>query len=423
MDDNKELAAMLKVVSPEELPINLDEYLRRGAQKMLLKALEDEVSAYIDDNSDVDGNGHRMVVRNGQGKTRSVTTGSGVLSIEAPRINDRREGRKFTSSILPPYLRKSPKIESLLPILYLKGISTSKVADALKDFLGEDASGLSSSAVSKILKTWQKDFDEWKRRPILKKYAYIWADGVNVQIRLGDDKKLCLLVIIGVAEDGSKELLAVSPGYRESKDSWLCVMRSLVERGLHAPVLAVGDGALGFWAALRECDGFKLTKEQRCWVHKIANVLDKLPKRVQPDVKSLLHEMMKAPDVESAEKAKNRFVNIYEDKYSKAVKCLIKDWARLITFFDLPAAHWQSVRSTNPIESSFSSVKLRTRVTRGAGSSQTAGTLAFKLLLECEKKWRKLRSPELVIDVINGVDYKDGIVLSTPSTDQEDVAS
>lgn len=414
---------MLKLVSSEELPINLDEYLRLGAQKMLLKALDAEVSAYLEENNDVDEKGHRLVVRNGRAKTRSLTTGSGLLNVEAPRVNDRREGQKFTSSILPPYLRKSPKIESLLPVLYLKGISTSKVSEALKDFLGEEASGLSSSAVSKILKTWQKDFDVWKRRPITKKYAYIWADGVNVQIRLGDDKKLCLLVIIGVAADGSKELLAVSPGYRESKDSWLCVMRSLVERGMLAPVLAVGDGALGFWAALRECDAFKSTKEQRCWVHKIANVLDKLPKRVQPDVKSLLHEMMKAPDLESAERAKRRFETIYQDKYENAVKCLLKDWPKLITFFDLPAAHWQSIRSTNPIESSFSSVKLRTKVTRGAGSSQTAGTLAFKLLLECEKKWRKLRSPELVLDVINGVEFKDGIVISTPSTDQEGVAS
>lgn len=415
---------MLKLVTENTESINLDDIASMGAKKMLLHALNVEVEQYVESlKSELDEQGNRLVVRNGKGKERKLTLGSGTIDLKAPRVNDRRDGCKFTSAILPPYLRKSPKVESLLPVLYLKGISTGKMADALKEFLGEGSMGLSPASISKLLKKWEGEFEIWQKRIISKKFVYMWADGVNVQIRLGDDKKIGLLVIIGVTESGEKELLAVHPGYRESKESWLCVMRSLIERGVQAPLLAIGDGALGFWAALRECEGFKTTKEQRCWVHKIANVLDSLPKRVQPDVKSLLHEMMKAPDVKSAELAKCRFESIYKDKYPKAAKCLDKDWKVLTTFFNFPAAHWQSIRSTNPIESSFASVKLRTRVTRGAGSASMASALAFKLLQECEKRWRKINSPKEITNLLNGVEYRDGIVLPRQQQNREGAAS
>lgn len=320
---------------------------------------------------------------------------------------------------MPPYLRKSPKVESLIPALYLRGISTGKMGSALEEFFGEGSMGLSPATVSKLTKTWQKDFEFFKQRRISKKFVYIWADGVNVRVRLGDDKKVCILVIMGVTEDGDKELLGVQEGYRESKEAWLVLLRSLVDRGLTAPFLTIGDGALGFWSALRELEGFKETKEQRCWVHKIANVLSKLPKRVQPEAKLLLHEMMKAPGRKSAEFERIRFEAIFNDKYEKAVICLNKDWEQLTTFFDFPAKHWVSLRTTNPIESSFATVKLRTKSTRGAGNAKTAATMAFKLLQECEKKWRKIRGHEEIENILAGVEYKDGVVIPSQESNRE----
>ncbi len=317
----------------------------------------------------------------------------------------------FLSAILPPYLRKSPKVESLIPTLYLKGLSTNDFKSALADIVGEGTMGLSPASIVKLKKIWNDEFEKWSKRLITKKYVYIWADGVNVQVRLGEDKKVCLLVIIGATENGDKELLAVHPGYRESTESWLTVMRSLVDRGMTAPMLAIGDGALGFWSAVRQCKGFEKTKEQRCWVHKIANVLDKLPKRVQPDAKSLLHEMMMASTEKDAVKSRESFEKLFQDKYPKAVDCLTKNWTELTTFFSYPAMHWQHIRTTNPIESSFASVKLRTKVTKGAGSKQTAIVMAFKLLEECQKKWRKLRGYEEIKNLLNGLEYKDGIMI------------
>lgn len=282
--------------------------LRVGVQKMLTAALEAEVDAYVSRCKDIlDANGHRVVVLNGKAKSRKVTTSAGVVEVESPRVNDKREGVKFISQILPPYLRKSAKVESLIPALYLRGISTGKIPEVLSEHLGEGSYGLSPATVSQLLKSWNKEFEIFKRRKIDKNFVSIWADGVNVKVRLGDDKKVCLLVIVGVTEDGDKELLAVQDGYRESKESWLILLRDLVSRGFTAPMVAIGDGALGFWSALNELEEFKQTKSQRCWVHKIANVLNKLPKRVQPEAKTLLHEMMKAPDRESAEKARKIF--------------------------------------------------------------------------------------------------------------------
>ena len=402
---------MLKLLSTNDSEFNLDDVIRQGAKQLLATALEAEVNEYIEAHRDiVDSNGHRQVVRNGKGTPRKVTLGVGTVEVEAPRVNDRRDGIKFCSSILPPYLRRSPKIESLLPILYLRGMSTTKISDTMNEFFDDPNMGLSPSTICKLTKSWQEDFSKWKKQKISKKYVYIWADGVNVKLRLGDDKKICLLVIMGVDVSGRKELLAVQEGYRESKESWLVVLRSLIDRGFTAPLVASGDGALGFWSALSELEEFKDTKPQRCWVHKIANVLDKLPKRVQSEVKSLLHEMMNAPDRESAEKSRDKMTRIYSDKYPKAVECLTKDWKSLTTFFDFPAAHWRNIRSTNAIESSFATVKLRTKTTKGAGSAKMAAALAFKLLQECEKKWIRLRKSEEISNLIKGVVYKDGII-------------
>lgn len=408
---------MLKVVSPKsevrkDFELSLDEIAREGARRLLVQALKLEVEEYIQQNkNEVNDEGHRLVVRNGFAKSRTVTMGSGAIEVQVPRVDDRRDGERFLSAILPPYLRKSPKVESLLPILYLKGLSTNDFKSALASFLGEGTMGLSPASIVKLKKIWESEFSLWEKRKISKKYVYIWADGVNMQVRLGEDKKVCLLVIIGATESGDKELLAVHPGYRESKESWLSVLRSLIDRGMTAPMLAVGDGALGFWAALRACEGFEKTEEQRCWVHKIANVLDKLPKRLQSDAKGLLHEMMKAPTEESATKVQKSFEKLYSEKYPKAVECLTKSWSELTTFFHYPAMHWQHIRTTNPIESSFATVKLRTKVTKGAGSKETAAVMTFKLLEECQKKWRRLRGHEEIKNLLKGLEYKDGIVI------------
>ncbi len=409
---------MLKVVSPKgddrkEFELSLDEIAREGARRLLQHALQLEVEDYVQRHSaELDDKGHRMVVRNGVGRPRTVTVGGGSMEVTCPRVDDRREGRKFLSAILPPYLRKSPKVESLLPVLYLKGLSTNDFKSALEEFLGEGSMGLSPAAIVKLKRIWETEFATWEKRKITQKYVYIWADGVNVQVRLGEDKKICLLVIIGATESGEKELLAVHPGYRESKESWLTVLRSLIDRGMTAPMLAIGDGALGFWAAIRSCEGFEKTEEQRCWVHKIANVLDKLPKRLQSDAKGLLHDMMKAATEADAEKSKESFEKLYSDKYPKAVECLSKSWTELTTFFHYPAMHWQHIRTTNPIESSFATVKLRTKVTKGAGSKETAAVMAFKLLKECQNKWRKLRGHEEFKNLLKGFEYKDGVMIT-----------
>lgn len=414
---------MVKLVTGNETTINLDDIARQGAKRMLIQALEQEVEEFIEGNkNEVDENGHRLVVRHGKGKTRNVTLSSGAVDIEAPRVKDKRSGSKFASTILPPYLRKSPKIESLLPALYLKGISTGKMADAVGDFFGDGTMGLSAASISKLIRVWERDLEQFKRRRINKKYVYLWADGVNVTVRLGDDKKVCILVIIGVTETGEKELLAAEGGFRESKDNWLAVLRNLVDRGLNTPMLAIGDGALGFWSALRELESFKNTKEQRCWVHKIANVLNKLPKRVQFEAKNYLHEMMKAPDRSSANIAKKKFERIYEDKYPKATECINKDWSQLTTFFDFPAAHWISLRTTNPIESAFAGVKLRTRTTRGAGNWKTAETMAFKLLQECEKRWLRIRGAKEIEKLLSGVEFKDGVMIPSQEQTEETAA-
>ena len=391
----------------------LDELCLAGAQRMLHRALELEVEHYLERHDDSrDENGHALVTRNGKARPRKVTIGSGTMEVTAPRVRDERVDEngdrcRFTSEILPPYMRRSPKVAEVLPVLYLRGLSTGDFREALPALLGKEATaGLSPTTITRLTAEWQQEYESFRKRDIRsKRFAYLWADGVHFRIRLEDDR-LCTLVLIGVREDGSKELIAVEDGYRESKESWLSVLRDLAARGVEAPLLAIGDGALGFWAALREV--WPRSKEQRCWVHRTANVLDKLPKRLQPKAKSLLHEIFNAETKEIAEEQVSRFVTTYEDKYPKAVASLLRDRDTMLTYYDFPAAHWQSIRSTNVIESAFATVRLRQRVTKGAGSRAKGLTMAFKLLAMAEKRWRRIRSPQLVKELLQGTKFVDG---------------
>jgi transposase-like protein len=391
----------------------LDAFCLAGAQQMLHCALELEVEGYLDRHRDArDGNGHALVTRNGKARPRQVTIGSGTMEVTAPRVRDKRvdgDGQRcrFTSEILPPYMRRSPKVAEVLPVLYLRGLSTGDFREALPVLLGKEASaGLSPTTITRLTAAWQQEYESFRKRDIRsKRFAYIWADGIHFRIRL-EDERLCTLVLIGVREDGSKELIAIEDGYRESKESWLSLLRDLSARGVEAPLLAIGDGALGFWAALREV--WPESQEQGCWVHRTANVLDKLPKRLQPRAKSQLHEIFKAETKEIAEEQVEMFVKEYEDKYPKAVASLLRDRERLLTFYDFPAAHWQSIRSTNVVESAFATVRLRQRVTKGAGSRAKGLTMAFKLLAMAEKRWRRIRSPHLVKTMLESTKFIDG---------------
>jgi putative transposase len=398
--------------------LTLDDLAREGARRMIAAALEAEVQEYVGSLVDeLDEDGRRLVVRNGRAPERRVTVGSGTVALRAPRVNDRRideetgERRRFSSQILPKYARRSPKVTEVLPILYLHGLSTGDFAPALRELLGEDAAGLSASSIQRLTEQWQAEHAAFRTRELrFHRYAYLFLDGVNVSVRLGEDSKLCLLVVIGVREDGAKELLAVEDGYRESEDSWAAVLRDLRERGLNEPKLVTGDGALGAWAALRGV--FPAAAEQRCWVHKSANVLDALPKRLQPRAKSLLHEMAEAPSRADAHKARERFAEEFGAKYPKALAKLERDWEALTAFFDLPAEHWRHLRTTNPIESSFATVKLRTKVTKGAGSKKAALAMAYKLLDAAQERWRRINGHELVGEVLDGVKFKDGLKVS-----------
>lgn len=394
----------------------LDQLARDGARKMLAEALEAEVAAYVERHRvERDDAGRALVVRNGRAEPRQVMVGAGPLDVDAPRVNDKRvvngERQRFTSQILPPYLRKSKAITELLPALYLRGLSTGDFRGGLSALLGENAKGFSPSVVTRLVSTWQEEYRGWKTRSLADRdYVYVWADGVHFNVRLDDDR-LAALVLIGSLPDGTKEVIALEDGFRESTESWSALLRNLKERGMRAPVVAVGDGALGFWAALR--DVFPQTREQRCWVHKIANVLDKLPKSIQPKAKSALHEMMAAPTKAACEKLKTAFVAAYVAKYPKATKALQSEWDKLTAYFAFPAEHWLHLRTTNPIESTFATVKLRTRVTKGAGSRAAGLAMAFRLLLLAESSWRRLNGHELLPLVRAGVKFADGIRVET----------
>ena len=390
----------------------LTELLRLGAQEMLATAIEAEVDEWIAERQHLlDENGHRQVVRNGRLPRRKITTGVGQVEIEQPRVRDNRppaDREKFTSKLLPPYLRKTKSIDELLPWLYLKGISTSDFNEALQSLLGAECPGLSASTVTRLIGQWQEEYKGWSKRSLTeKRYVYVWADGVYFNIRLEEDRQ-CILVLMGATEDGQKELLAVVDGYRESEQSWTELLLDVKSRGVTVdPKLAVGDGALGFWKALSKV--FPKTKEQRCWFHKSGNVIDKLPKRLQSGAKEKLHDVWMADTREEANKAFDLFIETYQAKYPKAAECLAKDREELLAFYDFPAEHWIHLRTTNPIESVFSTVKHRQKKTRGNGSRVACLAMVFKLTQSASKKWRALNGSSLIPDILSGVPFIDGI--------------
>ena len=392
----------------------LTEILRGGAREMLGNAIEAEVADYIAAHAHHrDADGHRLVVRNGHAPERELQTGLGAIPVKQPRVNDKRvddDGNRlrFTSKILPPYLRKTKSIEELIPWLYLRGISTGDFSQALAALLGPEAPGLSASTVVRLKQVWEQDHEVWSKRPLAdKRYVYWWADGIHFNVRLEEDRQ-CILVVMGATESGKKELIAIQDGFRENEQSWTELLLDLKARGLDVgPQLAVGDGALGFWKALRKVYGE--SREQRCWVHKTGNVLNKLPKGKQARGKSMLHDIWMAETRRDANKAFDLFVESYQAKYPKAAACLTEDRDVLLAFYDFPAEQWMHIRTTNPIESTFATVRLRTKRTKGSGSRAACLAMVFKLTMCAEKTWRALNGSSLLPDVIRGVQFVDGI--------------
>ena len=402
----------LRLATEPVVDFTLEQLAREGARRALQKAIEDEVAEYIQANVHcVDESGHRQVVRNGRHQPRTILSGVGPIEVHQPRVDDRRVDEdgvrfRFTSKILPRYLRKTQVIEDLVPWLYLKGISTGEMPDALVH-LGFDGSGLSPTSVTRMLQVWHGEYEDWSKRDLSDKhYVYIWADGLYFGCRLSDDRP-CLLVIMGATADGKKELIAIVDGQRESETSWTALLLDCKSRGLTIPPkLATGDGSLGFWIALSKI--FPSTHHQRCWVHKTMNVLDKLPKHQQPAAKSMVHEIWMAATREDAIKSFDRFIEVYGSKWPRATDCLEKDRAELLAFYDFPAEHWQHLRTSNPIESTFATVRLRTYRTKGPGSREAGIAMAFKLARKAESGWRKLNGSEKLQDLIDGIVFVDG---------------
>jgi putative transposase len=420
---------VLSVVGDEgrsELVVDLDELVREGARRMLAVALEEEVAAYIAAHAgELDEHGHRLVRRNGHARKRVLITGAGQVPVTAPRVDDRRidpaTGTKarFRSAIMPPWCRKSPKVTEVLPLLYLHGMSSGDFAPALEEFFGA-AAGLSASVITRLTSQWQADREAFMQRSLADRdYVYVWADGVHFNVRLAEER-LCTLVIIGVRSNGAKELVAVADGLRESTESWAELLRDLRRRGMQAPVLAVGDGALGLWAALR--DVFPATRAQRCWVHKTANVLAALPKSVHPGARRALAEISQAESRDQAAAALEAFAVDYGVKWPKAVAKVTGDAEALLAFYDYPAEHWVHLRTTNPVESTFATVRLRTRVTKGPGNKQAGLAMAFKLLEAAEQRWRSVNGPHLVALVRAGAVFRKGVLIARPEQDQEAAA-
>ena len=402
----------------------LSEILRDGAQRLLAQAIDAEVAEWIDRHAEVlDDAGRRQVVRNGHHPARTILTGVGPVDVTQGRVHDRRivgtdeDGQaidaagqpveRFRSSILPPYLRKTKAVEALIPWLYLKGVSTGDFREALQALVGPQAAGLSATTITRLIGTWQQDYQTWSRRSLEDRpYAYVWADGIHFNIRLEEDRQ-CILVLMGATPEGKKELITVVDGYRESEQSWRQLLLDCRQRGLTIdPKLATGDGALGFWKALRQV--YPATREQRCWVHKTANVLDKMHKRVQGKAKEMLHAIWMAPTRAAGEEAFDAFVEMFGAKYPGAVACLKKDRDELLTFYAFPAEHWVHLRTTNPIESTFATVRLRHRRTKGNGSRVACLTMVFKLVESASRKWRALNGAKLLPDVIAGIRFIDG---------------
>ena len=387
----------------------LTELLRSGARQLIVDAVEAELHELLNQYVDIkDQQGHRQIVRNGYLPERKIQTGIGPVKVKVPKIRDKSgQGIKFNSALLPPYLRKTKSVEEVLPWLYLKGISTGDFQEALQALLGSDASGLSASTISRLKRIWEEEHESWSQRNLKsKRYVYIWADGVYFNIRSETDRQ-CMLVIIGVTEQGRKEFIAIEDGYRESEQSWSELLLRIKAQGLrYAPELAVGDGAMGFWSALRKV--YPKTVHQRCWVHKTANVLNKLPKSIQPKAKQALHEIWMAPTKREAYRAFDIAISTYSSKYPKAMECLEKDKEEMLAFYDFPSSHWQHIRTSNPIESTFATVRLRTAKTRGCVARNTILAMVYKLGQSAQKRWRRLRGFRLLADVIRGVQFKDG---------------
>ncbi|ANE82567.1 IS256 family transposase [Mycobacteroides abscessus] len=396
----------------------LDEIVRDGARQMLAAALQAEVADYIARHAgEVDDNGHRLVVRNGYHTERDVMTAAGAVTVKAPRVNDKRidpetgQRKRFSSAILPAWARRSTQVSEVLPLLYLHGLSTSDFGPALEQFLGSGA-GLSPASITRLTAQWQDEAKAFGQRDLSQvDYVYLWVDGIHLKVRL-EQEKLCLLVMLGVRADGRKELVALADGYRESTECWADLLRDCRRRGMRAPVLAIGDGALGFWKALREV--FPDTREQRCWFHKQSNVLAALPKSAHPGALAAMKEIIGAEDIDKAQIAIAAFEQDYGAKYPKAVKKIVDDADVLLEYFRYPAEHWVHLRTTNPIESTFATVRLRTRVTKGPGSRAAGMAMAYKLIEAAQSRWRAVNAPQLVALVRAGALFHKGKLLERP---------
>src|SRR5712671_1226659 len=405
----------------------IDEIVREGARRMLAEALQAEVDAYVAASaSERDEDGRRLVVRNGYHQSREVLTSAGAVEVTAPRVNDKRtdadtgERKRFASAILPPWARKTPKVTEVLPLLYLHGLSSGDFVPALGQFLGS-AAGLSAAVITRLTGTWQAEQRAFAQRDLSQvDYVYLWADGIHVNIRL-EEHKLCLLVMIGVRADARKELIALADGYRESAESWADLLRDCARRGMRAPVLAIGDGALGFWKATREV--FPQARAQRCWFHKIANVLGALPKSAHPGAKKALAEIWNAEDKNHALAAVNAFDAAYQAKFPKAAAKITDDMAQLLAFYDYPAEHWVHLRTTNPIESTFATVRHRTKVTKGPGSRAAGLAMAFKLIESAQDHWRMVNAPHLVALVRAGATFINGKLIERPGEEAQPEAA
>jgi len=402
-------STVVKLQQPEIINDPLTDLLRNGAKELISKAVEAELAELLSKFSELQIDGKKAVVRNGYLPQRQVQTGLGNVDVKIPKVRDRSgQGIKFNSKLIPPYLKRATRVEEFLPFLYLKGVSTGDFSEALKVLLGSDAKGLSANTISRLKEDWQDEHKTWSKRDLsLKNYVYIWADGIHFNVR-GDNDRSCILVIMGATDKGKKELIAIEDGYRESEQSWTEVLQDLRNRNLDtAPKLAIGDGALGFWKALSKV--YPETKGQRCWVHKTANVLNKVPKSVQPKIKEAMQNIWMAGSREEAYAAFDDTVKRFEAKYQKAMTCLVKDKAAMLAFYDFPAEHWLHIRTSNPIESTFSTVRLRTTKTRNCVSRESIFAMVFKLVQGAEKRWKRLHGFALMADIIEGVEFKNGI--------------
>ena len=408
---DKDTANNVKSIVENGFKDALTEIIRSSAKEAISQAVQIELEDFIDQfkENKIEG-GKAQIVRNGHHPERNISTGVGQIEIQLPRIRDRKAGSSITfqSNLLPPYIRRTKSLDELLPILYLNGISTNKFQDALQPILGHNAQNVSPKVIATLKESWQSELKQWRQSGLEdKQYAYWWVDGVYLSARM-EDEKTCMLVIIGATEDGKKELVAFNDGFRECTESWLELLRDIKTRGLKtSPRLVIGDGALGLWSALEK--EHPSSQHQRCWVHKTANVLAKLPKSQQTHAKSKLRDIYLAASEKEADQAFQEFINTYEAKYSRAVKCLEKDKNKLLTFYHYPAQHWQHIRTTNPIESTFATVKHRTRQTRGCCSRDTILAAFFKLIMQAQKRWHRLKGHEKCQDVVNLTKYIDGI--------------